>query len=82
MVPPDDVLGRNGEGELEGSDESEQEAFHPAEGEGRLVRDGYGEESGDGLYEGELIADAGASAAEEGHDVAPHPRDFGDGLWG
>ena len=38
LVPPDDVLGRNDEGELERSDESEQEAFHPAEGGRKAVR--------------------------------------------
>lgn len=40
------------------------------------------EKRGNGLYDCELIADAGASATEEGHDVAPHTRVIGNGFWG
>jgi len=36
----------------------------------------------DGLYERELISDACTRATEEGHEVAPHARVFGNGLWG
>jgi hypothetical protein len=35
----------------------------------------------DELYEGELIPNACTRATQEGHEVAPHTRVFGDRFW-
>jgi len=36
---------------------------------------------GNGLYEGEVIPDACVGATQEGHEVVPHTRVFGNGFW-